>query len=172
MFEPNITLIGMPGAGKSTVGVVVAKMLCMTFIDADIVIQNNEKKRLHKIIAEIGNERFLKLENDTLASLKVHNSVIATGGSAVFGKEAMEKLKKSSVVVYIDVPLESLECRLGNLMSRGVIFDKGQTLADIYRVRTPLYEKYADFTVNGDNEDDVQSIAEKIVEFYEKHYKS
>ena len=89
MFESNITLIGMPGAGKSTVGIVLAKLLCKTFIDADIVIQNNAGKRLHKIIEEIGNERFLKLENETLAHLKVHNSIISTGGSAIFAKEAM-----------------------------------------------------------------------------------
>ena len=87
MFEKNITLIGMPGAGKSTVGVVVAKLLCKTFIDADLVIQGKEGKRLYKIIEEIGNEKFLKLENDTLLHLNVHNSVISTGGSAIFGKK-------------------------------------------------------------------------------------
>ena len=96
MFEKNITLIGMPGAGKSTVGVVVAKLLCKTFIDADLVIQGKEGKRLYKIIEEIGNEKFLKLENDTLLHLNVHNSVISTGGSAIFGKEAMEHLVKDN----------------------------------------------------------------------------
>ncbi len=132
MFEANITLIGMPGAGKSTIGVVVAKMLCKTFIDADLLIQNREGKRLNKIIEEIGNERFLKLENEVLASLKVHNSIISTGGSAVFGKEAMEHLKKTSTVVYIKVSYETLEKRLKSLKRRGVIFEEGQTLRDIY----------------------------------------
>ena len=101
MFDSNITFIGMPGAGKSTVGVIVAKMLCKTFIDADLLIQNKEGKRLHKIIEEIGNDGFLKLENDTLADLNVHNSIISTGGSAIFGKEAMEHLKKISTVVFL-----------------------------------------------------------------------
>lgn len=168
MFESNITLIGMPGSGKSTVGVVVAKMLCMTFIDADLVIQNNEKKRLHKIIEEIGNDKFLKLENDTLASLKVHNSIIATGGSAVFGEEAMAHLKKTSTVVYIKVPYDSLQKRLKSLKKRGVIFEEGQTLQNIYDIRTPLYEKYADIVVESNNEVDVQDTAMKIIEYFEK----
>lgn len=164
MFENNITLIGMPGAGKSTVGIVLAKILCKTFIDADIVIQNNEGKRLHKIIEEIGNERFLKLENNTLANLKVHNSVISTGGSAIFGKEAMAQLKKSSTVVYLRVPYEIIEKRLRNLKNRGVVFDEGQTLRDIYDIRTPLYEKYADIVIDCNNDDDIQTTAMKIAE--------
>lgn len=167
MFESNITFIGMPGSGKSTVGVVIAKMLCKTFIDVDLVIQNNQKKRLHKIIEEIGNERFLKLENDTIVSLRVHNSVIATGGSAVFGKEAMEHLKKTSTVVYLKVPYESLEARLGSLKRRGVILEEGQTLRDIYEIRTPLYEKYADLVIESDNEFNVQDTAMKIVEYFQ-----
>ena len=168
MFEKNITFIGMPGAGKSTVGVVVAKMLCMTFIDADLVIQSRERKRLSKIIEEIGNEAFLKLENDTLASLNVHNSIISTGGSAIFGAQAMEHLKKNSTVVYLKVSYETLEKRLKSLKSRGVIFEKGQTLRDIYDIRTPLYEKYADLIIDSDEEGDVQDTALKIVEYFEK----
>lgn len=163
MFEANITLIGMPGAGKSTVGIVLAKLLCKTFIDADLVIQNNEGKRLHKIIEEIGNEKFLKLENSTLANLKVHNSVISTGGSAIFGKEAMAHLKKTSTVIYLKAPYEVIEKRLGNLKHRGVVFDKGQTLRDIYDMRTPIYEKYADIVVDCDGECDIQETAMKIM---------
>ena len=160
----NITLIGMPGSGKSTVGVVLAKMLCMTFIDGDLLIQNKEGKRLSKIIDEIGNDGFLKLENSTLALLKVNNSIIATGGSAIFGKEAMENLKKISTVVYLNVPYESLEKRLKSLKNRGVIFEEGQTLKDIYDIRTPLYEKYADVVIDSDNDSDVQQTAIKIAE--------
>ncbi len=167
MFEANITLIGMPGAGKSTVGIVLAKLLCKTFIDADLVIQNNEGKRLHKIIEEIGNDRFLKLENDTLANLKVHNSIISTGGSAIFGKEAMIHLKKTSTVVYLKVPYEVIEKRLRSLKRRGVVFDAGQTLRDIYDIRTPLYEKYADIVIECDNESDIQATAMKIAELFE-----
>ena len=168
MFESNITLIGMPGAGKSTVGIVLAKLLCKTFIDADLVIQNNEGKRLHKIIDEIGNDKFLKLENDTLASLKVHNSIISTGGSAIFGKEAMEHLKKTSTVVYLRVPYEDIEKRLKSLKRRGVVFEEGQTLRDIYDIRTPLYEKYADIIIDCDNKTDIQATATKIADLFEK----
>ena len=160
----NVTLIGMPGAGKSTVGVVLAKLMCMTFIDGDLLIQNKEGKRLSKIIDEIGNEGFLKLENSILASLKVNNSIIATGGSAIFGKEAMENLKKISTIVYINVPYEVLEQRLKSLKNRGVIFEEGQTLKDIYDIRTPLYEKYADIVVNFENDNEVQQTAIKIAD--------
>ena len=167
MFESNITFIGMPGAGKSTIGVVVAKMLCKTFIDTDLLIQNKEGKRLSKIIDEIGNKKFLKLENDVIASLKVHNSVISTGGSAVFGKEAMEHLKKTSTVIYIKVPYETLEARLRSLTKRGVVFEEGQTLRDIFDIRTPLYEKYADIVIDSDNSVDIQETAIKIVNLLE-----
>ncbi len=167
MFEKNITFIGMPGSGKSTVGVVVAKMLCKTFIDCDLLIQNREGKRLHKIIDEIGNEGFLKLENDTLTSLNVHNSVISTGGSAVFGREAMEHLRRISTVIYLRVPYDALERRLGSLKRRGVILEEGQTLRDIYEIRTPLYEKYADIVIESDNDTDIQDTALKIAELLE-----
>ena len=167
MFESNITFIGMPGAGKSTIGVVVAKMLCKTFIDTDLLIQNKEGKRLSKIIDEIGNKKFLKLENDVIASLKVHNSVISTGGSAVFAKEAMEHLKKTSTVIYIKVPYETLEARLRSLTKRGVVFEEGQTLRDIFDIRTPLYEKYADIVIDSDNSVDIQETAIKIVNLLE-----
>ena len=167
MFEKNITFIGMPGSGKSTVGVVVAKMLCKTFIDTDLLIQNKAGKRLHKIIDEIGNERFLQLENDTLASLNVHNSIISTGGSAIFGNEAMNHLKKDSTVVYLKVPYDTLEQRLKSLKHRGVVFEEGQTLRDIYDIRTPLYEKYADIIIESNNELDVQETAMMIVKHFE-----
>ena len=168
MFEKNITFIGMPGAGKSTVGVVVAKLLCKTFIDADLLIQNKEGKRLSKIIEEVGNEGFLKIENDILSNINVHNSVISTGGSAIFGTEAMEHLKKTSTVIYIKVPFQILEKRLRNLKRRGVILEEGQTLKDVFDLRTPLYEKYADIVIEADNDMDIQDTAIKIAELFEK----
>lgn len=157
----------MPGSGKSTVGVVLSKLLCKTFIDTDLLIQNREGKRLHKIIEEIGNAKFLKLENETLARLRVHNSVISTGGSAVFGKEAMDNLKKDSTVIYLKVPYEVLEGRLNSLKNRGVVFEEGQTLRDIYDIRTPLYEKYADVVIEGNDDSDVQETAIKIAKLFE-----
>lgn len=168
MFEKNITFIGMPGAGKSTVGVVVAKLLCKTFIDADILIQNREKKRLSKIIEEVGNEKFLKIENDVLLNINVHNSIISTGGSAIFAKDAMEHLKKISTVVYIKVPYEVLVKRLGNLKKRGVVLEEGQTLKDVFDVRTPLYEKYADITFEVNDETDIQDLAMHIADSFDR----
>ena len=132
-----------------------------------MLIQNREGKRLSKIIDEIGNERFLKLENDVLCELNVHNSVISTGGSAIFGKGAMEHLKQNSTIVYIKVPYETLEKRLGNLKRRGVVFDEGQTLRDVYDIRTPLYEKYADITVESNESTDIQNIAIEIAKHFE-----
>lgn len=167
-YSSNITLIGMPGSGKSTVGVVLAKLLCMTFIDGDILIQNREEKRLHKIIEEVGNEGFLKIENSILASLKVNNSVISTGGSAIFGKEAMENLKKISTVIYLDVPYEILEKRLRNLKRRGVVLEEGQTLKDVYDIRTPLYRNYADITIHVGDDCDIQETALRIIELIDK----
>lgn len=163
MHEKNIVLVGMPGVGKSTVGVVLAKMMCRTFVDGDLVIQSKAHLPLHKIIAQRGNEGFLKLENSTLAELRVHNAVIATGGSAIFGKEAMNNLKKNGIVVYLRMPCEDLEKRLGSLRRRGVVMEEGQTLRDVFEIRTPLYEKYADFTVDVTNDGDIQSTAEKII---------
>ena len=109
----------------------------------------------------------MKLENETLSHLKVHNSIISTGGSAIFGKEAMANLKKTSTVVYLRVPYDVIEMRLKSLKRRGVIFEEGQTLKDIYDIRTPLYEKYADIVVDCNNEIDIQETALKIAELFE-----
>lgn len=164
MLEKNIALIGMPGVGKSTVGVVLAKMMCRSFIDCDLLIQSREHRSLSKIIAEKGNEGFLKLENTVISEMKVYNSVIATGGSAVFGREAMNNLKRISTVVYLRMPCEDLEKRLGSLRRRGVVMEEGQTLRDIYDVRIPLYEKYADITIDVTRSGDIQQTAERIIE--------
>ena len=147
-FEDNIVLIGMPGAGKSTVGVVLAKKLGFHFLDSDLVIQEREGKKLHQIISEVGTEGFLKIENDVNASLNVERTIIATGGSAIYGKEAMEHLKEIGEVVYLKADYETIEKRLGNLEKRGVALKPGQTLKDLYDERTKLYEMYADVTVD------------------------
>ena len=111
----NIILIGMPGAGKSTIGVVLAKKLGYEFIDSDIVIQNRYKKILQELINEYGTDGFEKIENDVNKSLNPQNSVIATGGSAIYGKEAMEHFDSIGTVVYLNLPYEEIEQRLGNL---------------------------------------------------------
>ena len=144
----NIILIGMPGAGKSTIGVVLAKKLGYEFIDSDIVIQNRYKKILQELINEYGTDGFEKIENDVNKSLNPQNSVIATGGSAIYGKEAMEHFDSIGTVVYLNLPYEEIEQRLGNLEERGVTIKKGQTLKDLYNERTPLYKKYANLTID------------------------
>lgn len=147
MKKDNIVLIGMPGAGKSTVGVVLAKKLGYRFIDSDLVIQDRYEKLLHELIAENGVEGFWKIENDVNASLDTHKSIIATGGSAVYGTEAMEHLRGIGTVVYLHLPYEEVSERLGDLNARGVTLMPGQTLEDLYEERTPLYEKYAHLVI-------------------------
>lgn len=148
MNTHNIVLIGMPGAGKSTVGVVLAKNLGYHFIDSDILIQNKYGKLLHEIIEEEGTEGFWQIENDVNASIQEKCSVIATGGSAVYGAKAMEHLREIATVVYLELSYESVEVRLGDLNRRGVTLREGQTLQMLYEERVPLYEKYAHVTIN------------------------
>lgn len=144
----NITLIGMPASGKSTVGVLLAKRLGYSFVDVDIVIQEQEGRLLKEIIAEEGQEGFMAVENRINAGLKARHSVIAPGGSVIYGKEAMEHLKKISTVVYLKLSYESIEERLGNLVDRGVVLKDGMTLRDLYEERVPYYEKYADIIMD------------------------
>ncbi len=150
-FKDNIVLIGMPGAGKSTVGVVLAKKMGYRFIDSDLVIQEKHGKLLHELITEHGVEGFWQIENDVNASFDVHKSIIATGGSAIYGAEAMEHLRRIGTVIYLKLSYEEIEDRLGDLNARGVTLQPGQTLKDLYRERTPLYEKYAHITINCDH---------------------
>lgn len=151
MGKSNIVLIGMPGAGKSTVGVVLAKRLGLRFVDSDLVIQDTYGKLLHELIEEHGVEGFWKIENDVNASLAMEKSVIATGGSAVYGAEAMEHLRSVGTVVYLQLPYEEVADRLGDLTARGVTLRPGQDLQALYEERVPLYEKYAHVTVNCEN---------------------
>ena len=145
--DKNITLIGMPAAGKSTVGVLLAKRLGYNFVDVDIVIQQKTKKLLKQIIAEDGMDGFMAVENRINAELDVDQSVIAPGGSVIYGKEAMEHLKEISTIVYLKLTYEEVESRLGNLVDRGVVLKNGMTLRDLYNERVPYYEKYADITI-------------------------
>lgn len=144
----NITLIGMPASGKSTIGVLLAKRLGYSFVDVDIVIQEQEGKLLKEIIAERGDDGFLEVENRINRELTVCKSVIAPGGSVIYGKEAMEHLKEISIVVYLKLSYESVKERLGNLVDRGVVLKDGMTLYDLYEERVPYYESYADITID------------------------
>ena len=131
-MKNNITLIGMPGSGKSTVGVVLAKRLGRRFVDSDLVIQEAEGKLLHEIISEKGIDGFLAVENKINSELEPEHSVIATGGSVVYGKEAMEHLSEIGTVIYLKLDLDSLSKRLGSLEKRGVVLKDGQTLEDLF----------------------------------------
>lgn len=144
----NIILIGMPGCGKSTVGVLLAKTLLLDFIDTDIVIQNKFKKALCDIINEHGNDYFKQSENEIISGLSFSNSVIATGGSAVYGKDAMSYLKSKGTVIYLKLPIEEITSRIKNIKTRGIVMQNGATISDLYSERLPLYEKYADITID------------------------
>lgn len=150
--KSNIVLIGMPGAGKSTLGVVLAKILGMDFVDGDILIQNQAGNTLQKIIDAQGVDGFLQVENDVLAAVDVQNTVISTGGSAIYSDEAMRHLTDIGTVVYLDVSLEELRSRLGSLHERGVVMRKGvsMSLDEIFEERGPLYRKYAEVTLQTD----------------------
>ena len=144
----NIILIGMPGCGKSTVGVVLAKAANMDFIDSDLVIQKEMGAKLSQLLDEHGDEGFRRIENRINANLTAENSVIATGGSVVYGEEAMRHLKSIGLVVYLKLSCEAIADRLGDLHARGVTIQPGWTLRDLYNERVPLYEKWADLTVD------------------------
>jgi shikimate kinase len=146
-MDTNIILIGMPGAGKSTVGVVLAKTLGKKFIDTDLLIQQTEHRLLQQIIQADGIASFLAVEEQVVLRLTAANAVIATGGSVVYSPVAMARLKRSGTVVYLQLRLDELETRITNMSSRGIAIGPGQQLSDLYRERMPLYESYADLTV-------------------------
>ena len=128
-------------------GVLLAKTLLKGFCDTDLLIQEREGTELYKIIGERGTAEFARIENEVVASVKASNCVIATGGSVIFGEDAMKNLKELGTVVYIKLPLAEIERRVKNITTRGIVMEPGETLASVYDQRTPLYEKYADIIV-------------------------
>ena len=164
MKKTNLILIGMPASGKSTVGVILAKVLGYGFIDTDILIQRAQKKRLAQIIKEVGVDGFLEVENRVNASVEADHCVIATGGSAVYGEDAMRHFKEIGHIMYLKTDFETIRKRLGNIRQRGVALREGQTLRDLYDERTVLYGKFADTVIeeSGDAEDVVVSILKVI----------
>ena len=165
----HIILIGMPACGKSTVGVLAAKTLGYRFIDSDLIIQERDGRRLHRIIREEGQAGFLKIEeavNLTLGN-DPHPTVIATGGSAVYSSAAMEHFKAVGTVVYLHLSFETVEKRLGNFTHRGVVMPAGYTLRDLYDERCALYEQYADITVDEGQTDHIGAVLESLCAHFE-----
>ena len=147
MRKDNIVLIGMPASGKSTAGVILAKVLGKKFIDTDLVIQEREKALLSDIIKDKGVAGFMKIEEEAILSVDVNNTVIATGGSAVYGEKAMEHLKENGTVVYLKVEKDELFKRLTDIKERGVVLREGENIEEMYDSRIVLYEKYADIII-------------------------
>ena len=147
MRKDNIVLIGMPASGKSTAGVILAKVLGKKFIDTDLVIQEREKALLSEIIKDKGVAGFMKTEEEAILSVDVNNTVIATGGSAVYGEKAMEHLKENGTVVYLKVEKDELFKRLTDIKERGVVLREGENIEEMYDSRIALYEKYADIII-------------------------
>lgn len=164
-MKSNIILIGMPAAGKSTVGVLLAKSLLKDFVDTDLAIQTACGCTLSNIIEKKGTDAFLKIENDIICAQNYRSSVVATGGSAVYGEEAMAHLKKDGTAVYLQLSLSEIEKRIGNIKTRGFAMKNGTSLSALYKEREPLYNKYADITVNCEGltaEECVEKIIGKI----------
>lgn len=160
-------MVGMPSCGKSTVGVILAKVLNKGFVDTDLLIQKQEGKTLQNIINEKGNDYFHQVEEQVLLDFDGENFVVATGGSAIYFDSAMNRFKEQGTVVYLQVTLETVLERLHNITTRGVTLAKGQTLEDLYRQRIPLYEKHADHVVTCDGLT-VEQVVERIVQVVEK----
>lgn len=162
MSKTNIVLIGMPGSGKSTCGVLAAKALLKNFFDTDLLLQNLENSRLQNIIDTKGIDYFLDKEEMAVTSLNIEGTVIATGGSVIYSQKAMEHLKSLGTVIYLHLDYNEMFSRIKNITTRGVVLKKGSSLEDMYNERLPLYKKYADYTISCSG-NTVEQTVEQIV---------
>ncbi|MBR5263702.1 MAG: shikimate kinase [Clostridia bacterium] len=160
----NVILIGMPGSGKSTLGILLAKQLHYGYIDSDSIIVALAGMRLPQMIREMGNEGFLAFEAKVNASLEVEGCVIATGGSAIYRGDAIEKMKENGVAVYLQISCQEMIRRLGDPAKRGVVLQEGFSLEDLYRERAPLYQQHADLVLPLDGEESVEESAKRLAE--------
>lgn len=158
----NIVLIGMPGAGKSTLGVQLAKILGLGFIDTDVLIQQAEKKLLHEILDDTNYRNLRRIEEKILLSLNCNKHLIATGGSAVYSKAGMDNLKSLGPIVFLNVPMQELLNRIGDYSQRGIASDQQQSFADIYEERLPLYKKHAQISIQCDARSELDLLAELV----------
>jgi len=159
----NIILIGMPAVGKSTVGVILAKILGYKFIDTDLVIQETENRLLSEIILSEGIDGFIETENRIVSQIDARKSVIATGGSVVYGEKAMKHLTENGIAVYLELEYNELKKRLSNISNRGVVIRKEQNLSELFKERSSLYEKYADIVIN-ENDCSIEETTAKIID--------
>lgn len=163
----NLVLIGMPGCGKSTIGVLLAKSMLCEFVDTDLIIQNKHKKSLCEIISEDGLENFKETENEVLSEINCENCVIATGGSAVYCGKGMANLKKNGKILYLKLSPDEIKRRIKNIKTRGIAMKEGTTIEELYLERAPLYEKYADYIVECENLT-AEECVEKIIDTIHK----
>lgn len=156
-MKSNLTLIGMPGAGKSTVGIILAKDLSFGFIDTDVLIQINQQKSLQEIIDESDHLHLRKIEEGEIVKLNIDRHIIATGGSVPYSEVSMTHLTKISTIVFLKASYEEIERRIHNFETRGIAKAKDQTFRELFAERQILYEKYAEITVDCDelNQDEV-----------------
>lgn len=166
-MKNNVVLIGMPGAGKSTVGVVLAKLLGYRFMDSDLLIQERENRLLKDIIEEDGLDGFIQIENQVNATIRTNRTVIATGGSVIYGKQAMEHLRECGTIVYIRLDFEEICRRVGNITQRGIVLRENQTFEELYQERCPLYEKYADVVIDA-RDTTIEGLARLMLEILQK----
>ena len=165
ILENNIILIGMPGAGKSTIGVILAKAMGMDFLDSDLIICRKTGITLQQILDQDGLDYFLQLEEDIICSLRLKRTVLATGGSVPMRTKAMEHLKPQGKIIYLQVGLEELRTRLSNIKTRGIAFGPGESLDSLYIKRTPVYESWADHIIHADpNHNHIEHMVDQIVE--------
>jgi len=167
-FKTNVVLIGMPGSGKSTSGILLAKTLGLSFTDTDLLIQQQEGILLQELVNQKGFFEFVEIEERIVSEISVSRSVISTGGSVVYSEKSMDRFQKIGVIVYLDVSFPEIMRRIQNISTRGIALKDGQSLENLYDERLPLYQKYADLTVSGDGktiEEMVTEIAEKLRPF-------
>lgn len=167
MAKQNIVLIGMPGAGKSTVGVVLAKALGMAFVDTDLIIQKQAGCLLQELIDRDGVAKFLGVEERVIRGLQVENCVIATGGSVIYSEAAVQHLKENGLLLYLKLRYDEIEQRINNMSSRGIAIGKGRKLIDLFNERVGLYEKYADIII-GCSGSTIEKVVYKAVDSIKK----